>query len=51
MKNKKSLIGIIIFIILIAAIIIIKNFNNGETNIFTTNLTTIYVATGGGKED
>ena len=51
MKNKKSLIGIIIFIILIAAIIIIKNFNNGETNIFTTDLTPIYVATGGGKED
>ena len=51
MKNKKTIMGIVIFIILIIIIITIKNFNNDESNIFTTNLTNVYVATGGGKED
>lgn len=55
MKGKK-LVGIIIFIILIGAIIGIKVYNDskdGENNggIFSQNLTTVYVATGGGKED
>ncbi len=56
--DKKKVIGIIIFIILIIAIICIKYFakpeeNNSNTgNTDNTNgLTTIYVATGGGKED
>ena len=51
MKNKKTIIGILIFIALIIIIIVIKNMNNNENNIFTTNLTNVYVATGGGKED
>ena len=56
MKNKKPIIGIAIFIILIFIIVGIKIFNdsknqneNGNENI--SGLTTVYVATGGGKED
>ena len=51
MKNKKTLIGLLIFIVLIIIIILMKNINTDEASIFTTNLTNIYVATGGGKED
>ena len=51
MKNKRTIIGIIIFIVLILLIVIIKNINDNDGNILSTNLTTIYVATGGGKED
>ena len=51
MKNKKTILGLIIFALIIIAIIVIKNFKTNDTNIFTTNLTTVYVATGGGKED
>ena len=51
MKNKRTIIGIIIFIILILVIIAIKNMNSSEKKIFTSNLTNVYVATGGGKED
>lgn len=46
--NRKQVIGVIIFIILILGIIAFKNFGN---NISDFGLTTIYVATGGGKED
>ena len=46
--NKKRIIGIVILIVLILAIILYKNFGNEVLN---SNLTTIYVATGGGKED
>ena len=49
--NKKSIIGIIIFIALILIIIGIKVLGNKDTNIIGKNLTTVYVATGGGKED
>ena len=52
MKNKKALIGIILFIILILGIIVIKYLNdNGKGDILNGRLTTVYVATGGGKED
>ena len=51
MKNKKTLLGIIIFIILIIAIIVIKNLSDNDDSILTSRLTTVYVATGGGKED
>ena len=52
MKNKKAIIGIIIFIILIIAIIVIKYLtDNDKGDILTGKLTTVYVATGGGKED
>ena len=48
--NKKQIIGILIFVVLILVIIGIKYFSNNET-INPKSLTTIYVATGGGKED
>ena len=53
MKNKTQIIGIIIFVVLILIIIGIKVFssiNSNEGGILG-NLTTVYVATGGGKED
>ena len=46
--NKKQIIGIIIFIVLIAGIILFKQFGSEISN---AGLTTVYVATGGGKED
>ena len=46
--NKKQIVGIIIFIVLIIGIVLFKNFGGEITN---TGITTIYVATGGGKED
>jgi len=49
--NKKPIIGIIIFIILILVIVFIKQFGNEKGIIRNKNLTTVYVATGGGKED
>ena len=52
MKSKKTILGIIIFIILIVAIIVIKNIkDNEELNFLSGSHTTVYVATGGGKED
>ena len=52
MKNKKSIIGIIIFIVLILIIIFIKILGDKDNpGIIGGNLTTVYVATGGGKED
>ena len=53
--KKKQIIGIVIFVILILVIIGLKFFankENGEISInLGKNLTTVYVATGGGKED
>ena len=52
--NKKRIVGIIIFIILILIIVGIKVFagnNSNKPGIIPKNLTTVYVATGGGKED
>ena len=51
--NKKQLIGIAIFVLLIGLIIGIKVFSSGgsDEKVDNSNLTTIYVATGGGKED
>ena len=50
--NKKKIIGIIIFVVLILVIVGIKFiFNSDEGGINTRGLTTVYVATGGGKED
>ena len=51
MKNKSRLLGIIIFIVLILIIIFIKNSSNTPGSIVNGSLTTVYVATGGGKED
>ena len=49
--NKKRIIGIVIFVALILCIIGIKAFSNDKGEISLKNLTTVYVATGGGKED
>ena len=52
MKNKKVLLGIILFIVIIGAIIIIKQLGDSDTgSVLSGKLTTVYVATGGGKED
>ena len=51
MKNKK-IIGIVIFAVLILIIIGIGFLNKkGGGSIIPKNLTTVYIATGGGKED
>ena len=52
MKYTKQIIGIVIFVVLIGIIIGIKVINdNNSGTINDANLTTVYVATGGGKED
>ena len=51
MKNKKTIIGIVLFVILIGAIILIKYLKDEKGITLSKNLTTVYVATGGGKED
>ena len=48
--NKNKIIGIVIFIVLILGIIGYKVFFNKDKPLFN-NIETIYVATGGGKED
>ena len=48
--NKKQIIGVVIFVILIGVIVGIKTLSNVGIG-FNSGLTTIYVATGGGKED
>ena len=48
MKNKKTITGILIFVVLIIIIISIKTLG---TNNLTGNYVDVYVATGGGKED
>ena len=50
MNHKKQIIGVIIFIVLILIIIGIKIMNDSG-NVGNANLKTVYVATGGGKED
>ena len=51
--NKKQIVGIIIFIVLILIVIGIKVLGGGSDNdgLIKKNLTNVYVATGGGKED
>ena len=49
--KKKQIIGIGIFIFIIIAIILIKYFQDNNGNELNKNLDTVYVATGGGKED
>ena len=51
MKNKKTIIGIILFVILIGAIILLKYMKDEKGITLSKHLTTVYVATGGGKED
>ena len=50
--NKKQFIGIGIFVVLIIIIIVIKAVDSSPKNKDDIKgLTTVYVATGGGKED
>ena len=50
--NKKQIIGIVLFVVLILVIIGIKALgDSGDDNTDIRGLTTVYVATGGGKED
>ena len=49
--NKKQIIGIAIFVVLIGVIIGIKSCSSGDSGLFSSPLTDVYVATGGGKED
>ena len=51
MKNKKIIIGLIIFIVLICSIVLIKYLKDERGITLNKHLTNIYVATGGGKED
>lgn len=51
MKNKKMIIGIILFVILIGTIILLKYMKDEKGITLSKHLTTVYVATGGGKED
>ena len=48
--NKKQIIGIVIFVVLIGVIVGFK-FLKDHGNPIVGSLTTVYVATGGGKED
>lgn len=51
MKKREVLIGLLILIVLIGVIIGIKYYQDSKGNaVDTSKLTTIYVATGGGKE-
>ncbi|MBR6949756.1 MAG: hypothetical protein IKH54_06210 [Bacilli bacterium] len=49
--NKKKIIGVIIFVVLILLIVGLKFLFNGDNGTIGGNYTTVYVATGGGKED
>ena len=51
MKNIKVWIGIGIFVLLVIAMVIIRNIQNNAGALNFSNLTDVYVATGGGKED
>lgn len=53
MKDKKVIIGIILFAVLVISIILIKSLvdKSSDGDIDLDDLTTVYVATGGGKED
>ena len=49
--NKKQIVGVLVFIVLVLVIMGIRFFTNGSKDINLSRLTTVYVATGGGKED
>ena len=51
MKDKKTIIGIVLFVVLILIIILIKTIGDKKETEKNKNLKTVYVATGGGKED
>ena len=49
--NKKQIVGVLVFVVLVLVIMGIRFFTNGSKDINLSRLTTVYVATGGGKED
>lgn len=49
--NKKQIVGVLVFIVLVLVIMGIRFFTNDSKDINLSRLTTVYVATGGGKED
>ncbi len=49
--NKKQWLGIGIFVVLIAVVVGIKFFMDKDDKVDLSKLKTVYVATGGGKED
>ena len=49
--NKKQIAGIVIFAVIVLGIIGYKLFSSGDGDEKIAGLTTVYVATGGGKED
>jgi hypothetical protein len=52
MKAKRIIIGLILFAVIVVSVIVIKKLSdNDDTNFLSGKLTTVYVATGGGKED
>ena len=51
LKDKKTIIGIVLFVVLILIIIFIKGCDDKKKKEENKELTTVYVATGGGKED
>ena len=51
MKNKKTVIGVIIFVVLIIIIVLIKNVTDRSQSVLSGDYTDVFVATGGGKED
>ena len=51
MVNKKQVIGIVLFVVLVGIIIGISFLSKSGGPLARKDLTTVYVATGGGKED
>lgn len=49
--NKKQIVGVVIFAVIVLGIIGYKLFSSGDGDEKIAGLTTVYVATGGGKED
>lgn len=48
--SKKQIIGLVIFLVLILIIVGIKFIGDKKDSVSGKDLTTVYVATGGGKE-
>lgn len=52
--DKKKIIGVLIFVVLVISLVFVKVFNDNSENkvlVADKNLKPVYVATGGGKED
>ena len=51
MNNKRIWVGLAIFVLLVVAIVVLRNIKDNDNPLNFSNLTDVYVATGGGKED